>query len=103
MRRPVNYARAIATIGRATADATHTRSWHEVQDEIAESWSMVPSPGERGERPCRRHPLLAKQDKKRPTETSHDTTPIEISDGDELHSLEPAQPVQADTNSQARS
>ena len=97
MRRPVNYARAIATIGRATADATDTGSCHEVQDEIVETWSMVPSLGVRGERPCGRHPLLAKQDKKRPTETSHDTNPIETSDGDELCSLEPARSWPADS------
>jgi hypothetical protein len=102
MRRPVNYAQTIATIERATADATDTRSCHEVQTEIVATGSMVPSPGMPRERSGRRHTMLAEQDKKRPTETGLDTDPVETGDGHELGSLEPARSWRSNSISHER-
>jgi len=81
MRRPVNYARAIGTIERATAEATDLRSRLEVQDEIVATWVVVSSLGMPRERPTGRRPKLAKQHKKRPTETGLDKNSGETSEG----------------------
>jgi len=100
--RPVNYAQAVPTIGRATADATDTRPDHEVQDEIVANGSMVPSLGMPRERPSGCHPMLAEQDKKRPTETCNDANPIEAGDCNEPSSLELARSWQTNSSSHER-
>ena len=77
----MNYARAIGTIERATAEATDLRSRLEVQDEIVATWVVVSSLGMPRERPTGRRPKLAKQHKKRPTETGLDKNSGETSEG----------------------
>jgi len=100
--RPVNYAQAVPTIGRATADATDTRPGNEVQGEIVANGSMVPSLRTPRERTSGRYPMLAEQDKKRPAETRNDANPIEAGDCNELSSLEPARSWQTNSNSHER-
>jgi len=87
MRRPGNYARAIATIERATAKATDARSRHEVQGEIDATGIVVPSLGMPRERPTGRYRKLAGQHKKRSTETGLDKNSIETSEGNEFGSV----------------
>ena len=100
--RPVNYAQAVPTIGRATADATDTRPVNEVQGEIVANGSMVPSLRMPRERTSGRYPMLAEQDKKRPTETRNDANPIEAGDCNELSSLDLARSWQTNSNSYER-
>ncbi len=100
--RPVNYAQAVPTIGRATADATDTRPGNEVQGEIVANGSMVPSLRTPRERTSGRYPMLAEQDKKRPTETRNDANPIEAGDCNELSSLDLARSWQTNSNSYER-
>src|SRR5437667_3578787 len=100
--RPVNYAQAVPTIGRATADATDTRLVNEVQGEIVANGSMVPSLRMPRERTSGRYPMLAEQDKKRPTETRNDANPIEAGDCNELSSLDLARSWQTNSNSHER-
>src|SRR2546428_11139701 len=87
MRRPVNHARAIATIERPTAEATDLRSSLEVQGEIVATGIVVPSLGMPRERPTGRRPKLAEQHKKRSTETSLDKDSGETSEGNEFDSV----------------
>src|SRR5437667_4004736 len=100
--RQVNYAPAVPTIGRATANATDTRPGNEVQGEIVANGSMVPSLGMRRERSSGRYPMLAEQDKKRPAETRNDANPIEAGDCNELSSLELARSWQTNGDSLER-
>ena len=87
MRRPVNYARAIATIERATAKATDTRSRHEVQGKIVATGSVVPSLGMPRERPTGSRPKLAGRSKKRSTETGLNKNSVETGEGNEFGSV----------------
>ncbi len=102
MRRPVIYAQAIATVDRAAADAIDARSCHEVQVEIVTAGSMVQGPRMPREGLSRRYPMLVKQGKEQPAEAGVDTNPIETGNGDELNSLEPAQPWRANSFSHER-
>jgi len=87
MRRPVNHARAIATIERPTAEATDLRSSLEVQGEIVATGIVVPSLGMPRERPTGRRPKLAEQHQKRSTETGLDKDSGETSKGNEFGSM----------------
>jgi hypothetical protein len=103
MRRPVNYARAIATIERATAEATNARSRHEVQGEIDATGIVVQSLGMPRERPTGRHRKLAGQHKKLSAETGLDKKSIETSEGNEFGSVSLARTRRANGISYERS
>ena len=100
--RQVNYAQAVSTIGRATADATDTRPDNEVQGEIVANGSMVPGLRMSRERTSGRYRMLAEQDKKRPAEKRNDANPMEAGDCNELSSLELARSWQTNSNSHER-
>ncbi len=102
MRRPVNYARAIATIERPTAEATDLRSRLEVQSEVVATGVVVPSLGMPRERPTRRGPKLAEQHKKRSAETGRDKDSGETSEGNEFGSVSLAREWRANGSSHER-
>ena len=83
----MNYARAIATIERATGQTTDAWTRHEVQSEIVATGIVVPSLGMPRERPTGRRPKLAEQRKKRSTETSLDKDSGETREGNEFGSM----------------
>jgi len=98
----VNYARAIATVERATAEAADIRSRHEVQGEIAATGIVVPSLGMPRERPTRRRAKLAEQHKKRSTQTGLDKDSGETREGNEFGSMSLAGAWKANRSSHER-
>src|SRR6266699_1070935 len=87
MRRPVNYARAIETIERTTAQTTDAWTRLEVQGEIVATGVVVPSLGMRGERPTGRRLKLAEQHQIRSAETSLDNNSRDPHDGTAVGAL----------------
>src|SRR3989454_10374674 len=102
MRRPVNYARAIATIERATGQTTDAWTRHEVQSEIVATGIVVPSLGMPRERSTGRRPRLAEQHQKRSTETGLDKDSGETSEGNEFGSVSLARAWRANGSSHER-
>ena len=102
MRRQVNYARAIPTIERTIAETTDTQSRHEVQSKIVATGIVVSSLGMPRERPTGCRPKLAKQHKKRPTETGLDKNSGETSEGNEFGSVSLARAWRANGSSHER-
>ncbi len=98
----MNYARAIATVERATAEAADIRSRHEVQGEIAATGIVVPSLGMPRERPTGRRAKLAEQHKKRSTQTGLDKDSVETSEGNDFGSLSLARAWRANGGSNER-
>ena len=95
----MNYAKAITTVERATAETTDERSCHEVQGEIVAAGIVVPSLGMPRERPTGCHAKLAEQHKKRSTETGLDKDSVETSEGNDFGSVSLARAWRANGSS----
>ena len=98
----MNYARAIETIERTTAQTTDAWTRLEVQGEIVATGVVVPSLGMRGERPTGRRLKLAEQHQKRSTETSLDKNSGETSEGNGFGSISLARAWSANSGSHER-